>query len=74
MCLGTGYILKAEAKGIADGLDVGCEKVFKHNPKVFDLSNWKGGKTTRGVGCWGKFRRFWTYQVRVAPLTSKQRC
>ena len=53
MLLDTGYILK----GIANGLDVGCERgYFKHSFKVFHLRKCKGGKTTKGVGCRGKFR------------------
>ena len=55
MWLDTGNILKVGAKGIADGLDVGCER--RHNPKVSYLSKWKGGKTITGVGCGRKFRR-----------------
>lgn len=47
----SGYILKAESKGFANGLAMWCErKRVKDDPKSFDLNKWVTGIVINGDG------------------------
>lgn len=40
MRLDTGYILKMEQTGLADGLDVGYKREKRNDAKMFGLNKW----------------------------------